>query len=356
MPTLAIAGGTSPSLGRAITTALLSSSKTSDWNAVILSRSARIPLWLQAVDPDGKRAEIRVVDYLNQESLASALKDVHTVLSVTSAIDGTQAQIQINLVNAAVTAGCKRFAPSQWSFGPVAYQKIGALKMGFEGVWEECMKHKDKIECARFNNGAFMNYLGHGIYPVDSKLDEEAQLQKLKDGKGYMDNEDQACQGLSREGGLEDDSSGAYPINFTTGIAEFPVNDDGKWPRICMTSLKDVGSFVVASLTLPKWEENMTMVGDMLPMNELLSIAEDVTGKKFQVKFVKKEELEAKMGKLVLPNDFLDWMWTDIKLAYSRDEEGEVVLDPVVNRLCPEVRPVTVREYIERHWKREWAR
>lgn len=353
MPTLAIAGGTSPSLGRAITIALLSSPRTSSWNVVILSRSARVPLWLQAVDPDGERTGIRVVDYHDQESLTSALKDVHTVISVTLANDGTQAQIQINLLNAAINAGCKRFAPSQWSFGPVAYQKIGILKMGFEGVWEECMKHKDKIECARFNNGAFMNYLGHGIYPVDSKLDEQTKLQKLKEGKGYMDNEDQACQGLSREGGLDNDDSGAYPINFKNGTAEFPVKDDGSWPRMCMTSLKDVGSFVVASLNLPKWEENMTMVGDTIRMDELLSIAEDVTGKKFQVKLVKREELEARMAKLSFPDDFVDWMWTDIKLAYCRDEEGEVVLDPVVNRLCPEVKPVTMRGYIERFWKGE---
>lgn len=351
MPTLAIAGGTSPSLGRAITTALLSSPNTSSWNAVILSRSARIPLWLRAIDEEGKRTEIRVVDYHDLESLTSALKDVHTVVSVTSAIDGTQAQIQINLLNAAVNAGCKRFAPGQWSFGPVAYEKIGVMNMGFEGVWEECMKHKDKIECARFHNGGFMNYLGHGIYPVDSKLDEETQLQKLREGNGYMDNEDEACQGLSREGGLDD--AGAYPINLKTGIAEFPVKDDGTLPRTSMTTLRDVGAFVAASLNLPKWEENMTMVGDTIPMDDLLSIAEQVTGKKFQVKLVKREELEEKMTTLSLPNDFIDWMWTDIKLAYCRDEDGEAVLDPVVNRLCPEVKPVTVREFIERYWKEE---
>lgn len=352
MPTLAIAGGTSPTLGRAITTALLSSPNTSSWNAVILSRSARIPLWLRAIDEEGKRTEIRVVDYHDRESLTSALKDVHTVISVTSAIDGTQAQIQINLLNAAIDAGCKRFAPSQWSFGPVAYEKIGVLKMGVEGMWEECMKQKDKIECARFNNGAFMNYLGHGIYPVDSKLDSETQIQKLKAGNGYMDNEDEACQGLSREGGL-DDGSGAYPISLKNGIAEFPLKEDGRFPRTSMTTLRDVGSFVVASLNLPKWEENMTMVGDTVGMDELLSIAEEVTGKKFQVKFVKREELEAKKTTLSLPNDFIEWMWTDIKLAYCRDEEGEVVLEPVVNRLCPEVRPMTVREYLERYWKGE---
>jgi hypothetical protein len=350
MPTLAIAGGTSPSLGRAITTATFASSHTSSWNIILLSRSARIPLWLRAVDQDEKRTDIRVVDYHDLESLTLALKDVHTVISVTCAVDGTQAQIQINLLKAAVNAGCKRFAPSQWSFGPIAYEKIGVLKMGFDGVWEECMKQKDKIECARFNNGAFMNYLGHGIHPIESKLDEETQLQKLKEGKGYMDNEDAACQGLSREGGLDDDS-GAYPIGFKNGTAEFPAKDDGQWSRITMTTLRDVGAFVAASLNLPKWEENMNMVGDTIRLDELLSIAESVTGKKFQVKVVKREELERRLASLSLPNDFVEWMWTDIKLAYCRDEDGEVVLDPVVNRLCPEVKPMKIREYVELYWK-----
>jgi hypothetical protein len=41
-----------------------------------------------------------------QPALTAALNGVHTVVSVTSAVDGSQAKIQINLLEAAVKAGC----------------------------------------------------------------------------------------------------------------------------------------------------------------------------------------------------------------------------------------------------------
>lgn len=122
MPELAIAGGTSASLGRAIVTAILPALQLSSWKIVLLSRSSKIPLWLRAVDPDSRRCSIKVVDYTSIESIVPALHQVDTLISVVSAVDGTQAQIQINLVNAAVRAGCRRFAPSQWGMGLKSYQ------------------------------------------------------------------------------------------------------------------------------------------------------------------------------------------------------------------------------------------
>jgi uncharacterized protein YbjT (DUF2867 family) len=348
MPTLAIAGGTSASLGRAITTALLSAQHHDPWHAVILSRSSRIPGWLRAIDQDGARTQIRAVDYLSVESLTTALEGVHTVVSVTSAMDGTQAQIQINLVQAAAQAGCKRFAPSQWGFGSTGWENVLSTKPAFDGVWEECLKHKDTIECARFNNGAFMNYIGHGIYPNPSKVDEDTAVLQMKAGGGYMAGEDEACQGLLREGDLKD-GSGAFLIGLKNAIAELPVKDDGSWPRITMTSLKDVGRFVVASLDLPKWEENMNMVGDIVTMGELLAHAEAVTGRKFQVQVMKQGDLEKKMGEIA-EDDFMGRMWTEFKTAYIRDMEDEVVLEPVVNRLCPMVKPMGIRQYMETFW------
>ncbi|KAH7139051.1 hypothetical protein B0J11DRAFT_588692 [Dendryphion nanum] len=345
MPTLAIAGGTSASLGRAITTALLQNAN--QWNAVILSRTSRVPTWLRAVDPDSARTQICAVDYMSTKSLQAALKGVDTVVSVTSAYDGTQPQIQINLLHAAVQAGCKRFAPSQWGFGPKGWVNIMSTKWTFEGVWEECVAQKDKIECAKFNHGSFMNYIGHGIYPVPSQVDEAFLLEKMKEGGGYMTGEDDACQGLLRQGDLED-GSGAFLIGLKNGIAELPQKDDGSWPRITMTSVKDVGRLVVASLDLPsgKWEENMTMAGETLTMGELLAHAEAVTGRKFKVSVVKQADLERKMGEIA-QDDFMGQMWTEFKLAYIRDMDDEVVLKPVVNQLCPKVEPMGVREYME---------
>lgn len=349
MPTLAIAGGTSASLGRAITTALLQNAN--QWNAIILSRTIRVPTWLRAIDPESTRTQIRAVDYLSTESLRTALKGVDTVVSVTSAYDGTQPQIQINLLHAAVQAGCKRFAPSQWGFGLKGWENVQSTKWTFEGVWDECVAQKDKIECARFNQGSFMNYIGLGIYPVPSQVDEASSLAKMKAGGGYMAGEDDACQGLLRQGDLKD-GSGAFLIGLRNAIAELPQKDDGSWPRITMTSIKDVGRFVVASLDLPSgtWNENMSMAGETLSMGELLAHAEAVTGKQFEVSVEKQVDLERKLGEAA-HDDFMAQLWAEFKIAYIRDLEGEVVLEPVVNQLCPAVKPMGVREYMDTFYR-----
>jgi hypothetical protein len=91
------------------------------------------------------------------------------------------------------------------------------------------------------------------------------------------------------------------------------------------------------------------MVGDTLTMGELLAHAEAVTGKKFQVDVIKPRDLEMKLGETA-QDDFMGLMWAEFKLAYTRDLEDEVVLQPVVNRLCPTVIPMSARQYMENYW------
>lgn len=356
MPVLAIAGGASASLGRAIVSAILSSKATAAWNTVILSRNPDRPLWLRALDGDGLRTKICNVDYLDIDSIATALHGAHTVISVIASVDGSQAKIQINLLEAATRAGCKRFAPSYWAFGPKAWDSISALKDTGDEVWKACLKNKNKIECAKFNVGTFMNYLGHGMYPAPPAppahpVNEASMLQKFQNGHGYIRGEDAACQGLQRQGDLKDGSGGLL-IGTKNAIAELPVKADGQWPRVTLTSLRDVGKFVANSLSLPRWEEEMTMVGETLTMGQLLADAEAVTGKKFHVSTFNKESLQIRRAKLG-PNDFEEMMWIDIKLAYIRDLEDEVVLQPIVNKLCPTVKPESVRDFMMTNWTAE---
>ncbi|KAG7115873.1 Oxidoreductase BOA1 like protein [Verticillium longisporum] len=348
MPTLALAGGTSPSLGRAIVAAVISQTQ---WNVLILSRSTKAPVWLRAIDPDAKRHTIAAVDYASVDSLTESLKaqTAHTLVSVTSAVDGTQAQTQVNLLHAAVKAGCKRFAPAQWGFGPKGYYNVPSLQWANQGIREECQKHRGQIEYAYFNQGSFMNYIGIGIFAAPGPADNGDQsLAQFRAGEGYKPGEDAAVEGVQRQGPLAD-KSGAYLLGMKNGIAELPIKEDGTWPRISFTSARDVGRFVAASLDLPQWEEEMGMAGDTVTMGELLESAEAVTGKKFKVTALKKQVLEERLAKIP-EYEFMDRLWVEFSLAYIRDMEDEVVLDPVVNLLCPAVKPTTVSEYMEKHW------
>lgn len=81
---VAIAGGTAPQLGKAIVTAI--QDYPGQLQAVVLTRSSsRIHEWLENLD-----VEIRRVDYMSEDSLADALKDVHTV--------GQASNLSINLL------------------------------------------------------------------------------------------------------------------------------------------------------------------------------------------------------------------------------------------------------------------
>ncbi|KIL88329.1 hypothetical protein FAVG1_08408 [Fusarium avenaceum] len=352
MPVLAIAGGTSWGLGRALTTAVLSRQHATPWTPVILSRTTSPPLWLRAVDPNLSRVKIRAVDYTSLSSLESALEDVDTLISVTNSYDGTQAQIQGNLLHAAIKAGCRRFAPSQWGMGPQGYEALRSLKLVNKGVWEECLEHQDKIECARFNNGMFLNYLANGIYDADAGpgaiKDNETKFRELREGRGYAPGFDMAGEGIPRAGDLKD-GSGSFLISLSKGIAELPVTDEGRWPRITTTTLRDIGRFVSAALDLPKWEHDMSMAGDTITMGKLFGIAEEVTGKRFEVQKLTSGDLEKQLSELK-PDQFMEALWLEFKLMYCRDVEGEGILTPIVNGLYPEVKPVSVKEYLERYW------
>lgn len=72
MITVAVPGGTSSGLGRAVVTAL---KQYDEITPVVLSRqSSSVPQWLKVAG-----VEVRKVDYSSEESLYNALQGVHTV-------------------------------------------------------------------------------------------------------------------------------------------------------------------------------------------------------------------------------------------------------------------------------------
>lgn len=307
--------------------------------------------WLRAVDAAAKRHSIKAVDYASVDSLTEALRSqpVHTVVSITSAYDGTQTQTQLNLLHAAIGAGCKRYAPGQWGFGPKAYEDVASIAWVNEGLRGECVKQQSKLEIGFFNQLSFMNYFGLGTFTTSEPEEaEDVALEKYRVGGGYKPGEDAAAEGVQRQGPLAD-GSGAFLLGLKNGIAELPVRDDGEWPRITLTTSRDVGMFVAASLDLLKWELEVGMSGDTVTMGELLEAAETITGKKFQVTKLTRQGLEEKLA-TTAEDDFLTRLWIDNNLAYTRDRENEVVLRPTLNRLCPDVKTVSAREYMEKCW------
>lgn len=260
---------------------------------------------------------------------------MHTVIAALgfSPGDGSWFSTQISLLNAAKEAGVKRFAPSEFGIGVLATPAIDALS-GNVAVWEACEEacRDGEMEWTRFECGLFMNYLGFGV--PERPGEEEGRA------------------GLREEalGGRERDGEWFY---YTTRCsAELPVKTDGTFPRMTLTAVEDIGKFVAKSLDLPPggWETTSYMVGETVRVDEVVRIAEQVMGKKWEVETVSPEELEAKIKGLVLETDAGRKLWAQLALCYTKDAEGEGWFEGKLNGLFPDVQPLSVEGYLRKFY------
>jgi hypothetical protein len=316
---IAIAGGTSPTLGRSIVTAIKDTPNT----PIILTRKSSKP---SSTTVEG--VEVRPVDYIDHASLVEALKGVHTVISVLKIPGPEWLEYQVNLLRAAVDAGVKRFAPSEFENGPLMDGKVDLLGLK-PPMWQQC--EASSLECTRFSGGIFMNYLGIG---KDFGYDEERQQDVMQ---GFVD----------------------VPViwDIAAGIAEVPVKSDGTTPKITMTEIGDIGRFVAAACMLPdgKWQTSMEMVGETVDVDEVTEMIEAVTGKTMERRPVDTVVLQQRADTMEGIGDsreeIVTKMISQINIAAIEDQVGMCVLHPTVNELCPQVRPISVKEYLSKCWK-----
>lgn len=138
---------------------------------------------------------------------------------------------------------------------------------------------------------------------------------------------------------------------------EMPVKEDGTTPRITLTDIRDIGRFVAAACELPdgQWRRSMEMVGETIDADEVTRIIEEASGKKFKRKTVGREALESRISKIEgigsSREEIVDKMVAQIELMMLEDKECITIMRPVVNELCPDVKPTSVREFVAHCWK-----
>lgn len=314
---VAIAGGTSPTLGASIISALLSTGGR--YVPIILSRENKanknLSPWLQDL-------EVRQVDYHSHSSLVAALRDVEVVLSVLLIPGPDWVTAQINLLHAAEEAGCRRFAPSEFALTAWAQSKVDLLEAK-NVVWRAVQASIDqgRIDAARFPCGMFMNYLGIGC--PDNKTREEALA------------------------GFQEESYLVHLDDSQSPWIEVPILADGTFPSLTMTDIRDVGRFVVAALDLQeKWAgRELGMAGDTLCFEDLIALCEKYTGRPVEARLTTEGELQTRLS-TIPPEQFISRMECQLSIVCTYD--GSVV-QPTLNRLCS-VQPTTVDEYLRRFW------
>ncbi|KAI1774506.1 hypothetical protein F4818DRAFT_442008 [Hypoxylon cercidicola] len=246
MVRVAIAGG-SGQVSQEIIDALLASRKH---HITILSRKEA------PTTPIASEIHWKIVDYDNKKSLVEALRETHTLLSFVQVLSDPDQKSQRNLINAAIAAGVKRFAPSEYgSKGTVNM----AWWLGKEKVREylEEVNEKGKVlEYTLFQPGLFLNYLAYPyktakhVDPLQSVFDFENKRAIVVEGH-------------------EDAIMTLTTVADLAAIVARAVEYEGTWPT--------TGG----------------IRGNRVTFSQILEIGQKIRGSPFTVDKVKVEDLEA---------------------------------------------------------------
>ncbi|KAJ5778246.1 hypothetical protein N7520_001492 [Penicillium odoratum] len=308
MTVIAVAGG-SGGVGKTLVERLLQESK---FKVIVLSRQS-------AQQSSLPGALIVQINYDDVGSLAKTLDthNVHTIISAIGLVSDETSQSQLNLIDAAeLSATTKRFIPSEFSFIQTAdlLQIDPSIKYWLDAA---SRLENSSLKYTRVIPGFFMDYWG--MPHIQTNL---------------------------------------HPYTFGINISkrEAAIPGDGN-DSICMTYTHDMANYVIKALDLDEWPEFSVIVGDKVTYNQILSMAEDITGSKFKVTYDSVDMINA--GDVTVPpslddgeEDSIDEL-KEVTALVSRLTVYGVFQLPKENRLnaqFPDVRPITMRELLEKCW------
>ncbi|KAJ5934582.1 hypothetical protein N7466_004129 [Penicillium verhagenii] len=243
MVKIAVAGGSS-SVGQEVIDVLLSTNKH---ELLLLSRKDA------PADEAIQGVTWVKTDYTDVNLLAEALQGVNTVLSFVTEQD-IASPIQKNLIDAAIQAGVKRFAPSEWASASTAHMSWYAYKETIRQYLKDINKDKKVLEYTLFQPGYFINYLTNP-YPSAKHL----QLVEI-------------------------------PWDFQN--RRVISVDGGENARLTMTAVEDLANVVARAIEFEgEWPVDGGIRGNDLTIGELIALGEKVRGgKPFTVDKVKEED------------------------------------------------------------------
>ncbi|KAK3312309.1 hypothetical protein B0H66DRAFT_396595 [Apodospora peruviana] len=262
------------------------------------------------------------VDYADKESLLRALQGAHTVLCfITSHLD-PEGTAQKNLVDAAIEAGVKRFAPSEWSAADSSVFPWYSPKLLMREYLVELNKDKKVIEYTLFQPGMFLDYFANP-YKTSKYL---TQLE--------------------------------MNIDFQNRRA---IVLDGLDYTMVYTALKDLTDVVVRAIEYEgEWPVTGGIRGNLVSASEILAIGEKVRGKPFSVEKLKTEDLKTgeiksswwpRVGHPSVPKEQVDAM-SKMFLAgcLLGAAAGAYTVSDEWNRLLPDYKFTGIEEFLSDVW------
>ncbi|KAI1074522.1 hypothetical protein F5B20DRAFT_563081 [Whalleya microplaca] len=246
MVNVAVAGG-SGQVSREVIEALMASNKH---DITILSRR-EAP---KTTNMPG--IEWKTVDYSDKTALVGALRGVHTLLSFVQLLSDPDQKSQKNLIDAAVSAGVKRFAPSEYGSKGTVDMVWWQGKERIREYLKEVNEKGNNLEYILFQPGLFLDYLAFPyktakyVDPLQTVFDFENRRAIVVDGR-------------------EDAVMTFTTVADLAAVVAQAVDYDGRWPT--------TGG----------------IRGNRLTFSQLLEIGRRVRGCPFTVDKVNVEDLEA---------------------------------------------------------------
>lgn len=227
-------------------------------DALLLSRKHEITVLSRKKAPTTHttpEVHWQTVDYNDKSGLVNALRGTHTLLSFVQTLSDPDQKSQKNLIDAAIAAGVKRFAPSEYGSKTTVDMPWQHGKEEIRNYLEEVNKKGDILEYTLFQPGLLLDYLAYPyktakhVDPLQTVFDFQNKRAILVDG---------------HEGAI---------MTLTTvadlaAIVARAIDYEGTWPR-------DGG-----------------IRGNRVTFSQLLEIGQRVRGD-FSVDKVKVEDLEA---------------------------------------------------------------
>lgn len=168
-------------------------------------------------------------------------------------IHDTDCTVQKNLIHACITAGVRRFAPSEWAIKNGSGAPPYANKDAIAKYLEEINKEKQVLEYCLFQPSIFMEYFAHP-YPSSPQL-----------------------------------ITWPYFIDFENRRAM--ILDKGDQPLV-ITAIADISSVLELALSDPNpWPAVGGMRGIRTTINELIELGKKIRGGEWTIEYVKGEDI-----------------------------------------------------------------
>ncbi|KAJ4992980.1 hypothetical protein SVAN01_01684 [Stagonosporopsis vannaccii] len=271
-----------------------------------------------------ERFQWRKVDYHNHASLVAALDGIDTLLSFVATADMNAAfELQKMLIEAAIEAGVRRFAPSEWSSGSESGVAHYAYKDETRRHLEYINSEQDQIEYCLFQTGFFTEYFAA----------PHSTARHLQSFKMFADFEHRRA--------IVMDGSNDAPLTLTT--------------------VEDMAKVVALALDYPgKWPTTGGIRGTQTTLSDFLDLAETIRGpfhiERLNPQDVAKGELKTSWYPVIehssLPDEYRESFSKSIFKEYLKTlASGGWSVSDEWNRLLPNFQFTSAEEYLKGVWR-----